>query len=327
MSVLIAILAAAVPTLLYTLILWWLDRYEKEPLPLLAAAFLWGSLPAIAIALITGGLLSLPLGATPLGPGLGVGGLAPLIEEPVKALALGALFLLARGEFDGPLDGIVYGALIGFGFSMSENLLFFLAYPEDLTGLFWLRGVLFGLNHALFTSIVGLAFGAARFARPRVVAPLVVLALCAAMALHALHNFAVDRRLPGLALSWLVQSSGVAAVLAVAALSWRHEAAWIAHELGEEITLGVIDAHDYHIAISSTRRVRAQLQALIADGPARFRRVRLLHHLMTELAFCKYQLGRGDQHCSPAVRDQLRQHIGLLRAELAGEDDGEPLVA
>jgi hypothetical protein len=155
----------------------------------------------------------------------------------------------------------------------------------------------------------------------------VVLALGLAIALHALHNYAADRRLPGLALSWLVQSSGVLAVLAVAALSWRHEAAWITRELGEEIGLGVIGAHDYHIAASASRRARAQLQALLAGGLARFRRVRLLHHLMTELAFCKHQLALGDRHRSCAGRDALRRQIVALRAELAGEDDSEPLVA
>ena len=53
------------------------------------------------------------------------------------------------------------GALIGFGFSMTENLLFFLYYG-DLDRALWIRGVFFGLNHAFFTSLVGLALGAAR---------------------------------------------------------------------------------------------------------------------------------------------------------------------
>lgn len=330
MAITLAILAAAVPTAIYTLLLWWLDRYEKEPLALLFAAFLWGSLPAAALALTAGWLLELPLASTPLGPGVGLSGLAPIIEEPIKALALLALFQLARGELDGPLDGIVYGALVGFGFSMTENLLFFLIYPEDLTGLFWLRGVLFGLNHALFTSVVGLAFGTLRYARTRWAALLAVpVALLVAIALHALHNFAVDRRLPGLALSWLVQSAGVLAVLAVAVLSWRQEARWIAQELGDEIRLGTLGPADYAAVISAPRRARAELRALLAGGPAHYNRVRLLHHLLTELAFCKYQLALGDRHVSCAGRDELRRQIVALRAELAGtpSEDDEPLVA
>ena len=50
MNVLAAILAAAVPAAFYGLLIWWLDRYEKEPLWLILVAFLWGSLPAIGLA-------------------------------------------------------------------------------------------------------------------------------------------------------------------------------------------------------------------------------------------------------------------------------------
>src|SRR4051794_16438835 len=101
-----AICAALTPTLLYTLLIWWLDRYEKEPIPLLIAAFAWGSLPAIVIAFFFQFVLALPVSSTPLGPNLTTWGLAPLVEEPVKAAALVALFFFVRQEFDGPLDGI-----------------------------------------------------------------------------------------------------------------------------------------------------------------------------------------------------------------------------
>src|SRR5262245_14393155 len=154
MSTLTAILATAIPTAIYSLLLWWLDRYEKEPLSLILIAFLWGALPAIALALLFELVLAAPLERSPIGPGIVTWGLAPLVEEPIKALALVGLYRFARYEFDGPLDGIVYGALVGFGFSMTENLLFFLRYT-DLDQLFWVRSVLFGMDHAFFTSLVG----------------------------------------------------------------------------------------------------------------------------------------------------------------------------
>lgn len=328
MTTLLAIIAAVVPTVLYTLLIWWLDRYEKEPLPLLAAAFFWGSLPAVVLALVTGRLLAVPLAASPLGPGLGAGPLAALIEEPIKAIALLLLYVFARDEFDGPLDGIVYGALIGFGFAMSENLLFFLAYPAELGSLFWVRSVLFGLNHALFTSIVGLALGLARLQPGRSARVNFVVALAAAIALHALHNIAVTQRLPGMALAWLVQLAGVLTVFAVAALAWRHEATWIRNELGAEITLGVIGPHDYVAVISAPRRARAELRALLGGGWGQYRRLRLLHHQMTRLAFCNDRLRRGDPHATLAQRDELRRRILALRAAIAGaSDEDEPLVA
>ena len=52
MPILTAIVAAAIPTAIYSMLLWWLDRYEKEPPWLIAAAFLWGSLPAIGLAVL-----------------------------------------------------------------------------------------------------------------------------------------------------------------------------------------------------------------------------------------------------------------------------------
>ncbi|NTV61997.1 MAG: PrsW family intramembrane metalloprotease [Oscillochloris sp.] len=324
---LLAILAAALPTALYTLLIWWLDRYEKEPLPLLAAAFCWGMLPAIGLALVSDNLLGLPPVASPLGPSLGSGMLAPLIEEPIKAIALLALFHYARDEFDGPLDGIVYGALVGFGFSMSENLLFFLAYPEDLPALFWLRSVAFGLNHAFFTSIVGLALGAVRYHRGPVPVLLATpCALSAAITFHALHNVAADYRLPGLALSWIIQSLGVLVVFAVAVLSWRHEARLIDEELGEEIRLGVIGTADQCVVASARARARCELNALLQSGLPRYRQISRLHHLITELAFCKHLISMGDPHANCALRDTLRQQIITLRADIADEEDA-PLMA
>ncbi len=48
--ILLASALALVPTLVYALLVWWLDRYEKEPLPLLVVAFLWGAVPAVILA-------------------------------------------------------------------------------------------------------------------------------------------------------------------------------------------------------------------------------------------------------------------------------------
>lgn len=313
-----AILAAAIPTAIYTLLIWWLDRYEKEPVPLLVATFLWGSLPAILLALLFEVILAVPVANSPLGPTATSWGLAPLVEESAKAVALVALFIFARREFDGPLDGIVYGALVGFGFSMTENVLFFLKYPEDFSVLFWLRSVFFGFNHALFSSIVGLTLGAVRYAPQRWLGYVAVPAsLALAILLHSLHNFAVHYQLLGIVFSWVVLSSGVLTVLAVAVLAWNHEQRWIEQELGTEIALGTISAADYAGVVSVSRRTRAHMQALLTHGPVHYFRVRHLHHLMIELAFCKYQLRIKDRFQHDEERERLRREIRMLRTALA----------
>ena len=317
MHTIAAILIAAVPTAIYSLLIWWLDRYEKEPLWLIAVAFLWGSLPAIGLALAFELGLEQPLAGSPIGPDLADWGLAPLVEEPVKALALVGLFVFARGEFDGPLDGIVYGALIGFGFSMTENMLYFLGAGQSLESRFWVRGVLFGLSHALFTSIVGLALGVVRYRRARALSVgAFALGLALAILFHALHNFVARYQIAGLLISWLVQSSGVLVVLAIAALAWRNERDWIEQELGDEVRAGVISAGDYAEIAAPGRRVRRQVAALLSGGWGRYRRVRRLHQLATELAFCKSQLRLDDRYRTCDERDQLRRDLVQLRGEI-----------
>ncbi len=69
-----------------------------------------------------------------------------------------------RHEFDGVLDGLIYGVLIGFGFAMTENFFYFIgAFDEggfvNLTAVIILRSVVFGLNHAFYTSLTGIGFG------------------------------------------------------------------------------------------------------------------------------------------------------------------------
>lgn len=46
--ILASLFAGIAPMLMWALFLWWFDRYEKEPLPLLAASFLWGFIPSAA---------------------------------------------------------------------------------------------------------------------------------------------------------------------------------------------------------------------------------------------------------------------------------------
>ena len=45
---------------IYALIFWLVDRREKEPFPLMLAAFLWGSIPAIFYALFAQEVLYIP---------------------------------------------------------------------------------------------------------------------------------------------------------------------------------------------------------------------------------------------------------------------------
>src|SRR4051812_38039594 len=107
----VATLLALVPTLFYALFIWWLDRHEKEPVPLLLVAFLWGAIPAIILALVleiwAGNTLEQIVTSEAGREITSASVLAPFIEELVKAIILIILFLAFKREFDNVLDGVV----------------------------------------------------------------------------------------------------------------------------------------------------------------------------------------------------------------------------
>src|SRR5512137_2181485 len=152
-TILMAITAGIAPMVVYALVVWWFDRYEKEPWALLAVVFVWGAFPSIFLALLAELALDIPLKAA-VGPGLtytflGSSVIAPVFEELFKGLAVLAVYVFFYRHFDGVLDGVVYGSMVGFGFAAVENVLYFLsALNEGGAGqmliLVFMRAFLFG---------------------------------------------------------------------------------------------------------------------------------------------------------------------------------------
>jgi RsiW-degrading membrane proteinase PrsW (M82 family) len=324
----ISLVAAVVPTIVYVLVLWWFDRYEKEPRRLLWTAFLWGAVPAIILSVIAESVLGEPLA------GLGEQGaelvsssvLAPLIEELTKGLAVLLLFLFFHKEFDDVLDGIIYGATVGFGFAMTENVFYFMnsfhqGGLESLSGLVLMRGLVFGLNHALFTAILGATLGYARNSQRtfrRWVAP--PLGLLGAMLLHGIHNLftsLADTMCFGLLISITADWGGVLVILAVMLLSARKEKQWIATYLRPEVDSGLITQQDYDVISSYRNRQAALWRARFRLNSGEARRVDRLTQLATDLAF---KVRQGDVK----VAETLRQQIARLSGKTASPPPGPP---
>lgn len=319
MNVLIPLAAAFGPTALYTLVLWWLDRYEKEPLHLLLVTFVWGAVPSLLLALVAEIWVG-SAAASIFGPNAPSTIIAPVVEEALKALVLIGIFIFARREFNGILDGIIYGALVGFGFAMSENMLYFMVYANQLVSVWLLRAVVFGFNHAFFTSIVGIALGMVRYEQRRWMGYVAVpVALWLAILLHALHNTSTQSGLLGLILAWVVNSGGVLVVLATVVLSHRQEQHWISTELDEEVALRTITIEHFEYVLNPPLRSRAELRALLAHGWLHYRRLRRFHHLLTELAFVKHQLRHHDRYCCPDDVVNVRTAVLAVRRLLEGQ--------
>jgi protease PrsW len=321
----LSVLATALPTAAYVSVVWWLDRYEKEPIWLMAGAFLWGAVPAVVASLVAELIAGVPSGllggslASTIDSSLS----APIIEEVAKGLAVLLLFLAFHGEFDDVMDGIVYGAMVGFGFAMTENVLYFLsAYSTgglaNWESVVFLRSVVFGLNHALYTSIAGAGLGLARFYRSsakRVAVPL--LALFLAVSLHSIHNLFAqlnDVVCGAVLVSVVSDWSGVLVMLFVAAATWRKEKSWITVELADEVRMGTLTPAEYVTAQSTWQRTRARWDALNTNGIGGYRRVGLAYQLLTDLAFKKRQARlMGDETGNFAEMQRLRQQIAQIR--------------
>ncbi len=312
---LIGLIVAVFSTLLYVFLLWWLDRYEKEPWPLFLAAFAYGSVPAVILAVIIE--IGLDLALTP-GDLAGAGVVAPIVEEIVKGLAVLLIFFIWPREFDGVLDGIVYGAVVGLGFSMVENILYFL---EPDPAMIVARTIPFGLNHAFFTAFTGLALGFARTSRHRRLwIPLFPLGLGAATLFHSLHNFSVSSgSVAGCAVALVADWFGVVVVLVVAGLSWAQERRWIRQELPEEVAAGLLAEDDYQALLRTTRRIGARLWMWRQHGWRAFRLLGRFFNLATELAFRKHHLRVGSGRRGTAEEAaQLRRQIQACRAAILG---------
>lgn len=320
----LSLLAAVIPTVLYVAVAWWFDRYEREPLWLLSITFLWGAIPAIILSLIFEVVLDIPVRMLVAPEGadvIGAAVFAPIIEEAAKAIPLAGIFLLYRREFDGVLDGLVYGALVGFGFAMTENLFYFLGafFEGGWAGwgvVVFLRAIIFGLNHALFTAVTGAALGYSRYALSRLkrlLAPFVGLGV--AILLHAIHNGFVATGsvlcLVSLFTDWL----GVIALIVAAIFSARAESRLIAEELSAEVSSGLLTATDALAASNYRHRRRDRAAVARASGSAGAGRLARLHTAAAELALKKRQHRLyGNERSNEAEIAALRRLIAELGA-------------
>lgn len=210
---LFAALIAIIPVVLvYFTIIKTVDRYEPEPWWLLLGCFGWGIFGATFFALIGN-----EIGAFVVAEGLDTSNteavmfttasfIAPPVEESTKGVVLVFLWALSAvwlKELDGPLDGAIYGGVVGLGFTLTEDVLYVTGATLQMgsgggIAVFILRTIMGGLGHATFTAMTGLGIGIAAESRSlfvKAIAP--VGGWAAAVGLHFLHNFLVTFLLAG----------------------------------------------------------------------------------------------------------------------------------
>ncbi|HEY9880875.1 MAG TPA: PrsW family glutamic-type intramembrane protease [Leptolyngbyaceae cyanobacterium] len=208
------------------------DKLNPEPRGLILKIFFLGMLVAIPVLLLQ---WLLPL------PKLWVAVLAvPILAE------LGKFVVVRQGvynspEFDEPVDGIIFAAVVGLGFATLENIaVLLLTYftvanmiptgsevalspLKAILNLFAVRGLLGAMGHALWSCFWGYGLGMAKFNPSSQSQSFVWKGLLAAILTYALFNALA--LLPGfwpkllmvllLAASWFIILRGISRALAM----------------------------------------------------------------------------------------------------------------
>lgn len=345
---LVAFTAALVPVTIVLLAIWWLDRYTPQPRITLVYAFIWGAAGSVGLTLFFGGFFTSWISPTEpemiTAEFLGAVIQAPVVEEATKCLGLLGLLLWGRRYIGGPIDGVVYAALIAGGFAFTENILYFgqsfhQAQAMGEVAVFWqtfyLRGLLSPFAHVSFTALCGLGLGIAAERRSLMLYfGLGIGGLSLAMVLHALWNgstffIEVDPADPmaGFLRYYLTVQVPIFALLAVIAIWLRvRERRILRRQLSEYGRAGWFSPDEVTMLLSMRKRRKAEKWAAGHGALARMG-MRDLIRATVELGMDRHSILFGRPTAKTRMRERElleritadRRLIGALTAPVVRE--------
>jgi hypothetical protein len=304
--------------LLYLFVVRLIDMNEKEPWWAMAMAFVLGA-----------GASMLLLKLAPASVAQLSAWSSAATHAGAKFLAIGACVavLVAYGrfrgweEFNGTMDGIVYGTCAGLGFGLGEQLVHELAMsglqvpgmePAFFSG-FGTR-LFGGLSDGVVGALIGIGFGAAAELRsPILRAVLPVAALFAGIVGELAYftlRFGDSLGDTGAIRASLALYLPVMAIVAIAAYALVSERRTIGRELPAEASSGVVSGEELAELGSILRRQTAYLKVLASGSLGRLLTLRLLHNLQVQLAFVKR---RASGERDPARRAELDAEVARVR--------------
>jgi RsiW-degrading membrane proteinase PrsW (M82 family) len=335
----VLLLVYAVPAFI---LIYVLDLYEREPPSLIVASLLWGAFGATTLTLVASAGWD-PLVANVLGRDLylqwGAAVIAPPIEEILKGLGVLFVYLIARGEVDDVMDGFVYGAMAGLGFTVVEDVLYFIGQfggtPGGILEGFFVRVVAGGVyGHVLYSGLFGM--GVAYFVTRRreasaakrlaVAGGLILLAIGA----HFLWNSPLLNFYPDQLESAADYGQVIAATTAkglpflaflglMVALGRRREHRWLRASLLGEVGREGLHPEELAVLESPSARRKSRRDMARRAGPLAARTLKRLHRAQITLAMIRSKVGEQDNY--PALVQQ-REYCRALREWLIGATGG-----
>lgn len=321
MGLIVSLFFGFVPMFFFAAIVFWIDRYEKEPKILLGATFFWGVVIAaggafiintafgMGIYIFTGSEGAAEIGTTSI--------VAPIVEEFLKGLAVVIVFFMFRKEFDSVLDGIIYGGIAALGFAATENTLYIFrnGYQEGGWGglflLAFIRVIIVGWQHPFYTAFTGIGLAVSRTNRNliiKLIAPMIGFGM--AVTTHAFHNTfgGLIGGLGGLAAGTFVDWIGWTFMFGFIIWMISNERNIVKRHLHSEMITGLISQSQYQKALSPWTVTTAGFSGKTS---ARF------YQVCGELSHKKEQIEKhGDESGNMAILDLLRKELALLAPQV-----------
>ncbi|HEY0533006.1 MAG TPA: PrsW family intramembrane metalloprotease [Actinoplanes sp.] len=314
-----------------------LDFLEREPTGLLVLAFAWGGLVATAVSIPGSAALEdlvAKLGSPHLAADWGAALAGPTVEEIAKTLGVVAIVLIARAQINSVLDGIVYGAMVGLGFQIVEDVVFSLAAVslagqgdrvQPVVATFLVRGFLSGIwSHTLFGALGGAGLGYLVVHRDRSRSHRIGVALLAvfgAWASHVLWNSPIfsdglGNGLPGLLAVLLLK--GLPPLVLVLLIVRRVHDKEADYYVGRLAALGdaeLITDDELSVLGSGARRAAARRHARVRAGRPAQAAVRRMQRAQAHLAVELSRESVSTDHPCAEIRKQRAVLVDLGHPE------------
>ncbi|MFN2543780.1 MAG: PrsW family intramembrane metalloprotease [Actinomycetota bacterium] len=324
---------------------YFLDLYEREPLSLMVGALLWGGVAATSMAGVANehwGEVVARLGGPEFASRWTAAFTGPPVEETLKVVGVVLIYLIARDEIDDIMDGFVYGALVGLGFAVVEDVFYFVGVFGGsthgvLTG-FFLRVISSGLyTHVVWAGLSGV--GVAYFVSRRDLVPLsrrigVAGGLFGSAVFgHFLWNSPWLTFIPSTpwhGVDWLLVPLATAVkgipflafVAAILVVARHREERWLAIALDSEVGRGGLTAEDLQQLDRPGKRRRVRRSVRERAGARAGALVKRLQREQLNLAMVRARVTSADD---PDLVRQ-REYCRSLRSALAAIPGALPTV-
>jgi len=323
LPLIVSLFAGFIPMFFFASIVYWMDRFEKEPRLYLCIVFSWGAIVAAGGAFVINSALGAGVYLFTSSEGvanLATGSLiAPIVEEFLKGLAVLSVFFVAHEEFDSILDGIVYAAITALGFAASENVFYIYNYgylQDGWTGianLSFIRIFLVGWQHPFYSAFFGIGLAISRLSKDQVVqllSPLVGWGI--GVFAHSIHN-----TIPEL-------FSSAAGLLVVTTYDWigwlfmivfilvmtHYESTLINKHLEPELAAGNITKTQYLIAASAWSQTFLRIRSFFNKN---YRDTERFYQVCAELAHKQEQTVKvGEEKNNSRIINHLREEMIAL---------------